>query len=188
MKFRISKEIPQNENFHPIENGWNLINEPKTLNKYTFSSVPISLIIAYIIKIIALSYGININITFRSLFYLLILFVVHELIHAISLMGALKSDVITFGIIPKNLTFYTYYDDELSKSQLLFSLSLPFLVITVLPVIMLCLLGIGNSFIIELSILNSLVSSIDILQFIIILFKTPNNCRIRSKGIKNYWI
>ncbi|WP_420867206.1 hypothetical protein [Acetobacterium wieringae] len=64
---------------------------------------------------------------------------------------------------------------------------MPFIVLTVIPVLFLMISTINNPLLSKIVIMNMVLSSLDVLSFYGILTKIPANAKIRNKETRSYW-
>jgi hypothetical protein len=184
---------PANEQFRPAEEGWIPLKEPKNMFWFQLLAFPIS--ICLVILITSLATALNIATTIvldlYSLLDLLLalglVIVVHEFLHGIMFPGRLFSENVMFGVWPKALAFYAHYDGELTRNRFLIVLITPFLAISVLPLFILKLLGVSNSFVIVCCLINAFISCGDVLGVLLILFQVPRKAKMRNQQFKSYW-
>ncbi len=185
-------EFPDNESFNPDREGWNSIKEPKNVIIYQLLAIPLAIIITLLITMIVAIFT-NTDIDFgRKLFiqvfisYILIV-PVHEILHALGFPSLLKSDEVFMGFNPKGFVFFAHYIGHMSRNRFLFVLVFPFIILSILPVVIMSMLSISNSWIFMIVIVNTLASSGDLLGFLIILFQVPRVAIVKNKGLKTYW-
>ncbi|MDZ5254512.1 DUF3267 domain-containing protein [Clostridium sp. LIBA-8841] len=197
---RYINKIPRKNNEvydEMVSEGWQFLKEPKSLRQATLISIPISLISAIVSILFLISVNgklsdsisrifssnqinINIKLSYIILIYLYILF--HEIIHLVFIPQFIKSKSTFISL--KWWGGFVYTEEELSKFR--------FLVITIMPFIMLSfifpiiLIGIGVSpiLVLILAIINSAGSSVDILNFFLIIVQVPNKGIIKNIGTK----
>ncbi|TYC87960.1 DUF3267 domain-containing protein [Acetobacterium wieringae] len=75
----------------------------------------------------------------------------------------------------------------MKKERFLLGLILPFIVLTVIPVLFLMISTINNPLLSKIVIMNMVLSSLDVLSFYGILTKIPANAKIRNKETRSYW-
>jgi len=189
MKFIIANKIPENTEFFPEQEGWKSLKEPKSMGATILLSLPIGLIMASIVITIADLYGIksDINLNLSLILALLIVTPIYEILHALIFPESIKSDKVILGFSPKVGAFYAHYEGEISKIRFLMALIMALVVITVIPLVFLCLTGINFPFLIKISALNALCACADVFSFFVVLFQVPKNSLIRNKGFKTYW-
>ncbi len=120
----------------------------------------------------------------------LLLAPLHELLHAAFHPGWGMTEFTTLGFMPNRLAFYAHYEGESSRTRLLFGVSAPFTVLSLLP-IALSALGIipaeWQSFFIACSLLNGLISAGDLLTFVAVLVMVPRAATVRRFGWRLFW-
>ena len=116
-----------------------------------------------------------------------ILFVVHELIHAFAYpkFGFTSSTMIF--IWPSKLLIIAATFDALRRNRLLFVYMLPFLVISMLPLIVYRSLSIDSLFLMLASTANGLIAGGDIFCFFLIVLQVPRNAMVRNQGPQTWW-
>lgn len=177
--------------------GWEFLKEPKNLSEATLISIPISFIsvIMTILFLISISRElsnsisqtfssnyININIKFEYiiLIYLYILF--HEIIHLVFIPQFIKSKSTYISL--KWWGGFVYTEENISKFRFLTITIMPFIILSFVIPIILIKIGINPIFILILSIINSAGSSVDILNFFLIMVQVPNKGIVKNVGIK----
>lgn len=200
---RFSKEIPPTDeklSEKLICDGWEKIKEPKNLIVATLLSMPFAFINVLItifiitpfyspwISIAAKhSFSININIFYMLLFIssILILIVIHELCHLIFIPNFIKSQKTFWGITLNGGFVAT--TEKISKNRFIIISVAPFVSLSIITPIILGTFNILNGFIALIILINSMASSIDILNLFIILFQVPKNSCIINNGFETYF-
>jgi hypothetical protein len=116
----------------------------------------------------------------------------HELLHAVCHPGAGMSNKTIIGIQPKNFSIFTHYEDSMTRTRLLVTVIMPFIVLSIVPIAVLSFfqMSLGMemvSLLILLSIFNGMASSADIMVFTLVLFQIPNHAITKGHGWKIYW-
>ena len=186
--------------FTPHEDGWTPLKEPSPLG-LNLIATPIGILAAVLI---ALGWGAS-NFHFEigssgygPLFPLIIivavfgigfpvLIAVHELIHALGYpqFGFSRSTMIAFW--PSKLLFLAIHFDALRRNRLLLVYMLPFLAISILPLIVCRTLGIYPALLMLVSTANALCAGGDIFCFFLILAQVPANAQLRNQGWTTWW-
>lgn len=198
---KISNKLPKsNPSVHLelIKNRWIPLKEPKHLTSAILLSIPL-MIVAAIISIgvinifssISLSdFGltpdaISITINLSSIFWLILLLILHELLHLIFIPNFTKSKKTYIG-----LTLFGGFvltEEEISKSRYLFITIAPFVIISIILPLVLGLLGLLTTTLKFLIILNAMASSVDLLNLLLIIKQVPKNAFIKGNGLNTYW-
>ncbi|CAM3713288.1 DUF3267 domain-containing protein [Marinicrinis lubricantis] len=186
MPFIIGK-VYENEHFTPELEGWTRMDDGNIL-KDQLKALPIALMTVVVMTLIYRAYEIEMG---DSLLVLLALFIIivplHEFIHAFFLPDSLRSDKVFFGLYPKGMAFYVHYEGGLSKTRFLVVMIAPFVILSIVPMIILIVFDLHISYIARMSVLNGLLACVDLLGFSTIVRKIPRNATIRNKGSKTYW-
>lgn len=185
-----------------LTDGWKKIKEPSNLTLATLISIPFMLFCS----IIFLSLIFYINPDFKNLFkfsdsirftiqinlktllflagiYLFTL--LHELIHAIFIPNALKSDKVYFGV--RLLYGFVYTTEKISKFRFIIVSIMPFIILSIIFPILLNAFGLLNNYILFLCLLNALGSSVDFFNIFLILTQVPNKSYLIINGFETYF-
>lgn len=200
---KIQNKLPKyDESLHLelIKSEWIPLKEPKNLISAILLSIPlmisnalISLGVINIFSTISLkefgltsdSISLTININLGIIFLLVLLVLLHEILHLIFIPNIIKSE--------KTLIGFTLFggfvttEEEISKSRYILITATPFIIISIILPLMLSFFGLLTSSLKFLILLNSIASSVDILNLLIILKQVPKKGIIKSNGPKTYW-
>jgi hypothetical protein len=113
--------------------------------------------------------------------------VTHEVIHVLAQPRVGTSNKTLIGFWPSRMFIYTLYVGELSKKRCLGILVMPFIGISIVPLVYAALARGGNFWLAYISILNGLLASGDILAAIMTVRLVPHDAIIRTKGWLTYW-
>jgi hypothetical protein len=96
------------------------------------------------------------------------------------------------GIQPKNFSIFTHYEDSMTRTRLLVTMIMPFILLSIVPIAVLSFfqMSLGMemvSLLILLSIFNGMASSADIMVFTLVLFQIPNHAITKGHRWKIYW-
>ena len=188
--------VPETADFHPIQEGWHGIREPGPV-LIQFLAIPVAFL-SMGVMIAALIYGrpglaFSMNLDWTSLVLLVLLFPVHELLHAAGFprLGFTPESVI--GVWPSRLLFYAFHSGPLAKNRYLWVFAIPFLVLSVLPVAILALVRplpfsqVAISNLVFIAVINAAAASGDVLGFFLVLLQVPGGAKVRNQGWKTYW-
>jgi hypothetical protein len=115
----------------------------------------------------------------------IVVIVVHELIHLLSIPNFIKSDNTYIG-----LTYYgglVYTKDVLTKYRACFVYIAPFVFLSIILNVISGVLGLYNIPLMIFIILNSIGSSGEILELILILLQVPKGAKIVNNGMRTYF-
>lgn len=188
MKFNIG-DIPEDEKFVPYKEEWYSIKEPSIL-VYQAISLPIGIFVLFLMYVAVkdiLSLGSLFIITPINIALLIGIIVFHEFLHAICHPCLGFTDKTVIGIHPQKMVFYAHYVETMSRNRFLFSMLNPFIILSVIPIVIILLHNMSIIIIARIAILNALLSCGDLLGLIIIVTQVPKNAVIKNKGWYSYW-
>ncbi|WP_078434071.1 DUF3267 domain-containing protein [Metabacillus halosaccharovorans] len=181
-----------------ISNGWIPIKEPKNLISSILLSVPLMIVNAIIaIGVINVfsnislsdfgltSDSISLTINLSIILWLFLLLVLHELLHLIFIPKFNKSDKTFVGITM--FGGFVITEEEISKSRYILITIAPFIIISVILPLLLSVFGLLTPILKFLILLNSLASSVDMLNLLLIIKQIPKNATLKSNGPYTYW-
>lgn len=182
--------------------GWKKIKEPSNLTLATLLSIPFMLFCSIVFsKLIfyinpesknffkitnCISFTIQLNLKtliFLAGIYLFTL--LHELIHAIFISNALKSDKVYFGV--RLFYGFVHTTEKISKFLFIIISIMPFILLSIVFPILLNIFGLLNKYTLFLCLLNALGSSVDFLNVFLILTQVPNKSYIITNGFETYF-
>jgi len=113
--------------------------------------------------------------------------IIHELVHAsiLPMAGTSKSTVV--GFLPSKMFLYTAHLGDLSRSRCLVMLLAPFIVISIIPLIIASIFHVAPGWLAYASILNAFLASGDLYMAGLTMFRIPPHATIRGQGWKTYW-
>ena len=189
MKFRIG---PPPEDAALVEDGsgWRPVNEPSPL-KMQILGVCMAVCIALCVSAIVLLFvgrAHVFDLSWPAVFVLVFLVLpVHELLHAVGCKGGVISRRIVLGFYPRTLGIYVHYGGRISRSRYIIIAALPFVVLSVVPLVLLVALRLDHEYLTELIMANGLASALDVLTIAIILKETPQRSVLINSGMRTYW-
>jgi len=199
MKF-LYKLPKSNPNIHLdlIKNGWIPMKEPKNLISAILLSIPL-MIVASLISIGVInifssiswrdfgftSGGISININLSVILGIVFLLIIHELLHLMFIPNFMKSEKTSVGLTLFGAFVMT--EEKISKPRYMFITIAPFMIISVIFPLILSISGLLTTTIKFLIILNSMGSSVDLLNVLLIMKQVPKNATLTSNGANTYW-
>jgi hypothetical protein len=130
-------------------------------------------------------------VTFGTLLVLLFavvgLMLLHELLHAVALPRGGSTAATTLGFWPKVMSAYVSYEGELARNRSILVALMPFLVLSVVPLVAGFLLSSAPPWAIALSVLNGLGASADIVGAALIASQVPSSGFVRNRGYETWW-
>ncbi len=196
MKFHFGA-IPEDD-FEP-DDSWRALREPGPLLMQLFAfpiAIALLAIFAFLWKRFVAMEPLPIRQEHSMLFGLAaiasfpLLIIVHELFHAAAHPGYGRHPATIIGAWPVKLMFYAHYCGELKRNQFLLIFAMPFLAISVLPLVIAAvgilpppLASVAAWF----SIWNGLFACGDVFCFFLVLSQIPPNAIVRNKGWYTFW-
>lgn len=189
MRFNLGPP-PTNDAIPETGVAWNLIREPQPLQSQLIAVFFGLVIAACIIFVLLSAKGIDWILNFSGLAVLLLMIPVmpvHEAIHALCFKGALTSGRVVFGFYPKALGFYAHYDGEISWYRYIVIVAAPFLLLTVMPVLIVVLFRLDYPLLTEAATANGVMSAMDLFAVIIVSKQVPRQAVLVNSGMKTWW-
>lgn len=194
MRFHLG---PIPHEFEP-DGSWRPIREPGPV-VMQFIAVPIGIGVAFLVgycwHIIGLS-PVRFQaphpglVLFLFLLSFVVLILVHELLHAVVHPHFGRSRATIIGAWPSRGLFYAHYSGPLSRERFLAIFAMPFLVITVLPLIVAATGFLPPGFIIVaawFSTWNALFACGDHFGMALILSQVPRGAIVQNQSWRTYW-
>lgn len=193
MIFRLGP-LPETPEFIP-DSTWTSLIEP-SLWGFQLRAIPIALVTTVVLAVLwmiltpiehvigTLTFPLPIS---NFIVCLVAVIVIHELIHASVHPKLGISEDTVIGFWPSRMFVYTVYVGELTKNRCLAVLIMPFMVISVLPLIFVTMTQTPSFWVAYISILNGLLACGDILAAIMTMRLFPNGAIIRTKGWTTFY-
>jgi len=181
---------PKDDTISEEGSTWYPVNEPGLIRLQITAFFTALLIAAFIALVILLTRGSNhIGGMLRPIVLLFIILVIpiHEFLHAVCFKGRLTSKRVIFGFYPKVLGFYAHYIGQVSWYRYIVIAVFPFLILTVIPLIIVIIFNLEYPFVVEVIFANGLASAGDVVTVIIILKQVPRQSILINTGMKTYW-
>jgi hypothetical protein len=190
--------VPEDPDFKPEEGGWRRLREPSILVGLVLS-FPIG-----VLAVVGLLYGWSAVLTLAGVSLdaqnavfqqvgplvlpaVLVSVPVHELIHAVFHPQQGRSSATVVGARPTKGVFYAQYFHELSWARHLVILAGPFVVLSLVPLLVGAALHWAPPFIIALSTINGLGSCMDLFYIFVFGLQVPVSATSRNKGWRTWW-
>jgi hypothetical protein len=119
-----------------------------------------------------------------------VLVVFHEVVHLIFHPQQASTANSVVGLMFKPFVFYAQYFGELSRARFLVVLLAPFIVISVIPLVVVYFFGTSSKLgavLAFFSSANAAASSADIFGAMLCIKQVPSHARVRNSGWKSYW-
>ena len=198
---KIKTKIPDfnlERHYELMKSNWIPLNEPRNIYSAIALSFPLMILNALVtLGLLSIfvplslmlsdinSGSISISIELRHLIGLISLLLLHEVLHLISIPGFWRSGTTYMGLTP--VGGFVYSEESISKLRHISITLTPFLVISVILPILMGFFNLLTQFFIVLILLNSMASSVDILNMILVVAQVPKGSQITSNGPKTYW-
>ncbi len=197
MKIRLGP-VPGDPNFRPEEGPWRKLKEP-AFGRLLLLSIPLATLVtaamlaawgalarahssvaggAIVLGPAQLLAG------FASVAALIL---AHELAHAVSLPGFGLTTATTLGFWPKAVTPYVTYRGELSRIRHIAVGLMPFLLLSIAPLLAAAVTGWTPGWAVALTTLNALFSSGDLIGTAALMAQTPRSSIVRNQGLETWW-
>ena len=185
-----------------LADGWILIKESKNIIQSIIFSIPLMIFLGLIsIFIINLfspitlnefgiqknSFSMTINLIdlITVIIFIYILIYIHEIAHLIFVPNFLNSDKTFLGL--SWFGGYTYTEDEITKERYILIAVIPFLLISVICVVILGSTGYLTPIMKLICIFNAIGSSVDFSNSLLVLKQVPNISKIVMNGRLSYY-
>ncbi len=116
-----------------------------------------------------------------------LLILVHELIHALGYEKYGTTDSTTIVFWPSKLLFCAITFNAYRRNRMLLVYVLPFLVLSVLPLVICKIFGVQSWLLMLISVVNGLFCCGDIFCFFLILIQVPQNAVLQNQGWSTWW-
>ncbi len=197
MRVRIGP-VPDNPAFSPEQGDWHKLAEP-SFGLLMVLSIPtgllfgIGLLVAWtaVADIRDIEGPTQMVITPRtvllSILILLALVMAHEAAHAVTLPRGGLTLKTTIGFWPERLTPYVSYEGEVSRNRTILVGLMPFVLLSLVPVLVGWLFGWMPLWLVLWSTVNAVLSSADVIGAILVAVQIPPSAIIRKKGLETWW-
>jgi hypothetical protein len=134
--------FPEDAEFQPEAQGWRSIKEPGPLLIQVLA-IPVALVVflSLVTAITLLSAGEPGLIIFsgKAIILLLVIIPIHELVHVLCQPGFGLSHNSVIGVWPARLAFYAHYAGPITRGRCLVGMVAPFVVLSLVPLLILAL-------------------------------------------------
>lgn len=181
-----------------LANGWILLKEPKSIIQSIVFSIPLMILLGLIsVFIINFFSPINLKdfgiqqhsfsmtINLLDVFIIIIFIYIHEIIHLIFIPNFINSKNTFLGL--SWFGGYAYTEEVITKERYIFIAIMPFMLISVICVVILGSTGILTPIMKFICIINAVGSSVDILNILLVLIQVPNRSKFIMNGQLSYY-
>jgi hypothetical protein len=196
--------VPEDPDFFPEAEGWLAIREPGPW-MLQLMALPVAVILLLLSA--ALLYLVfpgelflntsspgTISIPILPFLFISILIIpVHELLHAICHPGWGLSSNSVIGLWLSRGLFYANYEGPMSRNRFLLIFTMPYLVLSWLPIPLIALSGIFGWIadtvlsLAYVSLAGGVLACADVVGFWLVISQIPGSASVRNKGWKTYW-
>ena len=181
--------VPEDPDFHPENEGWSPIREPGPL-AIQFIALPVAMVVVgLLVGLLAMVWpsGSVSGSIWLLLALAILLIPIHEILHAVCFPGGLPSPHTIIGIWLSRILFYAHYEGVMTRTRFLVTFAMPFLVLSILPIMLVGLLRWPSLELAALSIVNGAAASGDIIGIILVGLQVPASASVRNRGWRTYW-
>jgi len=113
---------------------------------------------------------------------------VHESLHALAMphYGLTRQTLI--GVWPTRLLFYAAHMDAMPRNRFLWVFAVPFLVLSLVPLLGCALLQVGPAAVVVVSVINGACACGDLLGIGMIAWQVPRHALVRNQGWQTWWL
>lgn len=112
---------------------------------------------------------------------------VHELIHAATHPGQGLTSRSLLGVWPSKLLFYAHYDGELTRNRFIAILLMPFLCMSLAPLLFSVAIGAVPGWVAYVSVFNALLACGDLFGATMVLLQVSPGASVHNHGYWTYW-
>lgn len=188
MKLRIGA-IPESKEFDPEAEGWAGIREPGPILLQVLA-LPVAFFILLLLGgtlYLVWPSGAITNSAVLIVVFILALFPVHELLHAVVFPGGIGSDHTVIGFWPSRFVFYAHYEEEMARNRFLLVFFTPFLVLSLIPIAIIVMFQWPSLELALLSVVNGVAASGDMMGIALVGLQVPQSAVVRNRGWRSYW-
>ncbi|MCP4541735.1 MAG: DUF3267 domain-containing protein [Chloroflexi bacterium] len=181
--------VPKNASFDPKVERWADIREPGPC-LIQILAIPVAAAILILLGGLLYLVWPSGSVTVSTAFIVILALMsipVHELLHAVCMPGGLRSPNTIIGIWPARLVFYAHYQGEMSRDQFLIVFLAPFLVLSLVPIVIIILFQWPSLELAILSLLNGILASGDIIGILLIGLQIPRSAVVQNHGWRTFW-
>lgn len=91
------------------------------------------------------------------------------------------------GFWPSRVLFYAHYDGEMTRNRFIAILLMPFVVISVVPLLVSAVAQVTSGWVAYISAFNALLACGDMLGAGMVVFQIPATAIVRNQGWRTYW-
>ena len=197
MRFHVGP-IPEDPNFRPESEGWIRLREPRP-GLLMLVAIPLGMVLAVGLALLwslviefelpadAFSVTITVPGLSGAVLALIAFMLAHELLHVVPAVLGGSSRHVVVGFWPRHAAPYVAYTGVLSRELQLLSGALPFVVLTVLPLVVALVFRATGYWMATLSVVNMLGSGADVMMVFLLARHVPRRAAIRNQGYSTWW-
>jgi len=192
MRFRLGP-VPDEPGFRPEEGDWVRLREPSTA-VMMLCVLPVAALVTTALVFAWSRVGIRetsgrIDVVGLAVFLVagVALLLVHELLHAVALPRFGSSASTTLGFWPKWMTPYISHEGELPRGRNILVALMPFLVLSIAPLVACIIFPPAPLWAVVLSVLNGIGASADLVAATLIAVQVPASGFVRNRAHETWW-
>jgi hypothetical protein len=197
MRFKLGAP-PESPDFQPEAEGWTLLRQPNPFLLQVLA-IPVAALVVLVLAFgwyfltalattpVTLHGGSLLVFILVFLLGLGVLIAVHELLHGAGHPGFGLSSATTLGFWPSRLLFYAAYRGVMSRNRYLWVGFLPFLVLSVVPLLVAAVFAVNPIPLFLVSMVNGLAACGDFIIFTLLFWQVPAGALIREQGWAVWW-
>ena len=191
MKFILGK-MPQDLEFNPEDQGWIPLREPGSI-KIQLYAIPITVLVALTVQLGFWVAGVDVSplSKLKNIPIALVLFLgiipIHELLHLLCFPKFGFNKKSTIGFWPSRFAAYVSYNGSLPRNRYILISVCPFIVISVIPLLISVLEPDLPILIVAVSYLHSLLCGADLIGVLLFVRQIPSNAIVTNNGYHTFW-
>jgi hypothetical protein len=185
--------IPEESDFTKTDDGWVPLTEPPPHVAMYWVAIPLALMLGVAFALLwnpVVDWSANLCPPWSALTAVLVFVVIvpiHEGLHMLAHPGNGRSSRTILGCWPRMLTLYVHYQGELRRDRFLVIYALPFLILSLVPVLTAYAFGTATVPLAMFSTINAMTASVDLVGFALLAWQVPRRAVVRNHGWKTYW-
>jgi len=199
---------PEDPDFHPERDGWQKLREPDPILLQVIAA-PVALINLAVLSLVWTGLAFLQPATAQSAdtmsdgdlrqaiaisAYVLavivgipLLIAFHELLHALAFPGGWRCGRTLIGAWPSRLLFYAAHLGPMTRNRFLWVYFLPFLVLTIIPLLVAVVMQTTPYVLAGASILNAVFACGDQVGMALVAWQVPRTATVQNQGWRTWW-
>jgi hypothetical protein len=191
MRFRLGAP-PEDPEFEPERDGWVAVREPPPV-KLQLIAIPPMIGVALLFHLMCRLAGVDTSALTRirnvpvGLAIAVVIAPFHEFLHLLCLPAFGLTAESTVGFWPKMFAPYVQHCGALSRNRALLIWACPFVVISVVPLLVCLVKPDIPVIIVAVSYVNCLLRGGDLFGAVLVFRQVPSGAVVRLNGVRGYW-